>query len=248
MSHYPELENQTVLITGGANGIGAAMVRAFVKQNARVFFADVDAQAGEALAKECGGAAAFAKIDLLRERDITRWIGGVGRRHERIDVLINNAAADPRIPLERTTAKEWDQLFARNLRAYFLTCRCAVEWMRPGSSIINFSSVTFHNAPANMTAYVATKAGIIGFTRSLARELGPRRIRVNTISPGWVMTERQLREYVNATARRLIRTSQCIPDLIQPEELAEVALFLGSSASRAMTGQELLVDRGWEHS
>ena len=248
MPAYPELENQTVLITGGANGIGAAMVRAFVAQKAQVFFADLDAKAGDALATECGGTATFAKINLTSEREITRWIGSVGRQQSRINVLINNAAADPRIPLERTTAKAWDQLFARNLRAYFLTCRCAVKWMRPGSSIINFSSVTVHNAPANMTAYVATKAGILGFTRSLARELGPRRIRVNTISPGWVMTERQLREYVNAAARRLIRHSQCIPDFIQPDEIADVALFLRCSASRAMTGQELLVDRGWEHS
>jgi NAD(P)-dependent dehydrogenase (short-subunit alcohol dehydrogenase family) len=99
-----------------------------------------------------------------------------------------------------------------------------------------------------MSAYVATKAGIIGFTRSLARELGPKGIRVNTVSPGWVMTDRQLREYVDAEARRLIQGSQCIPDLLQPADLAEVILFLASDASRAVTGQEILADRGWAHS
>ena len=99
-----------------------------------------------------------------------------------------------------------------------------------------------------MTAYVATKAGIQGFTRSLARELGPQRVRVNTISPGWIMTERQLEEHVTPSVKRMLRKEQCVPDLIQPEEVADVALFLASTASRAMTGQEILVDRGWRYS
>lgn len=99
-----------------------------------------------------------------------------------------------------------------------------------------------------MSCYVATKGGILGFTRALAREVGPRRIRVNTLSPGWVMTERQLKQYVRPATKRLIRKSQCLPDLIQPEEIANVALFLTSNASRAITGQEILVDRGWYHS
>ncbi|MBI3415697.1 MAG: SDR family oxidoreductase [Verrucomicrobia bacterium] len=248
MPNYPELRNQTVLITGGANGIGAAMVRAFARQHAKVFFADMDVPAAEKLAHECGGMATFAKVDLRKEREIKRWVDGVGQRSPRIDVVINNAASDPRMSLEETTAAAWDELFARNLRAYFLVCRAAVKRMRAGGSIINFSSVTIHNGPPNLSAYVATKGGIWAFTRALARELGPRGIRVNTISPGWVMTERQLRQYVDAAARRLIRASQCIDEFIQPEEIAEVALFLASPASRAMTGQELLVDRGWEHS
>jgi NAD(P)-dependent dehydrogenase (short-subunit alcohol dehydrogenase family) len=99
-----------------------------------------------------------------------------------------------------------------------------------------------------MSAYVATKGGILGFTRSLARELGPRRIRVNAISPGWVMTERQLRQYVTPAVKRQIRRSQSIPDLIQPDDIAQVALFLAGDGSRAITGQEILVDRGWAHS
>ena len=99
-----------------------------------------------------------------------------------------------------------------------------------------------------MTAYVSTKAGIIGFTRSLARELGPRRIRVNVISPGWIMTDRQLKQFVTPAVKRLIRSSQCIPDLIQPRDIAEVALFLASDASTALTGQEILADRGWAFS
>lgn len=248
MAHFPELAGRTILITGGANGIGAAMVRAFREQAARVFFCDVDAPAGRALARAVGGEVVFQPVNLLSERAVIRWIDGVGGREKQIHALINNAAADPRIPLEKTSVAAWDTLFARNLRAYFLTCRESVKWMRADAAIVNFSSVTMHNAPANMSAYVATKAGIQGLTRALARELGPRRIRVNTLSPGWVMTERQLRDYVTPANRRLIRREQCIPDLIQPAEIASVAVFLTSDSSRAMTGQELLVDRGWEYS
>lgn len=248
MPTYEDLRNQTIVITGGANGIGEAMVRAFHRQKARMFFCDVDKAAGESLAAELGENAQFCRVNLTRENEITRWIKSIGKRASPIRALVNNAARDPRISLEKMTAKEWDDLFATNMRAYFLTARAAAPHMVRGSSIVNFSSVTFHNAPREMSAYVATKAGAIGFSRSLARELGQRGIRVNTISPGWTMTERQLKQYVDAAARKLIRQSQCIPDFVQPEEIAEVALFLASDASRAITGQEILADRGWAHS
>lgn len=249
MAIFPELKDQNVLVTGGANGIGAATVRAFHAHGARVFFCDVDVRAGAALTKQSGERVCFNKVDLLREREVQRWISEIGSRHKRIDVLVNNAAADPRIGLEEMTAKQWDELFARNLRAYFLTCKYGVPLMRrDGGAIINLSSITIHTGPARMSAYVATKAGILGFTRSLARELGPRGIRVNAVSPGWVMTERQLRQYVTAAIKRLVKKSQCVPVLIQPEEIAEVVVFLASDASRAITGQEILVDRGWAHS
>jgi len=191
----------------------------------------------------------FREVDLLKEREIAGWIHGVGKRFKRIDVLVNNAARDPRIPLAKCSAADWDRLFAANLRACFLTTREAVKWMpRTGGAIVNFASITFHRGPENLTAYVATKGGVIAFTRSLARELGPRRIRVNTISPGWIMTARQLRDYVTPSAKKLIKRSQCIPELIQPEEIARVVLFLASHASSAITGQEILADRGWAYS
>lgn len=193
-------------------------------------------------------AATFHAVDLLKETQIKRWIKAVTRQTRTISVLVNNAAADPRIALDKTSTADWDRLFARNLRAYFLTCRTAVPHMPPGAAIVNFSSITFHTGASNMSAYVATKAGIQGLTRALARELGPRGIRVNTLSPGWVMTERQLRQFITPATKRLIRKSQCVPDLIQPAEIAEVSLFLASEASSAVTGQEILADRGWAHS
>ena len=243
-----EFIDKNILVTGGAAGIGAAVVRAFHREGAQVFFCDVNRRAGAGLVRELGERVTFQRVDLTRERDVRAWIGGVGRQVGEISALINNAARDPRIALAKTSAKQWDDLFATNLRAYFLTCREAVKWMRPGAAIVNFGSVTFHLGPVDMSAYVATKGGVLGFTRSLARELGPRRIRVNTIAPGWVMTERQVREHVTPAIRKLIRANQCIPDLIQPDEIADVVLFLAGERSRTLTGQELLADRGWQHS
>lgn len=248
MNEYSDLEGKVVLITGGANGIGAALVRAFHEQGAMVCFCDVDREAGEALADGLGAGARFSRVDLLQERQVDRWVNAAAGEFGALHVLINNAASDPRIPLGGTSTKDWDTLLARNLRSCFLTARAAAPHLKKGAAIINFSSITFHIAPADMTAYVASKGGIIAFTRSLARELGPRRIRVNTISPGWVMTERQKQEFVTAKVKRMLREVQCIPDLIQPEEIARVALFLASEASSAVTGQELLVDRGWAYS
>ncbi|MGH7960176.1 MAG: SDR family NAD(P)-dependent oxidoreductase, partial [Opitutaceae bacterium] len=212
-------------------------------------FCDRDAKTGRALADELGGGVLFTKVDLRQEKEICRWIGRIGAQSGRIDALVNNAAIDPRCALAKMSATGWDEIFALNLRAYFLACREASRFMPGrGASVINLASITFHTAPAEMSAYVATKGGILGFTRSLAREFGGRRIRVNAVSPGWVMTGRQLRQFVTPGVKRLIRRSQCIPDLIQPDEIAEVVLFLASDASRAITGQEILVDRGWAHS
>ena len=249
MAHYPELKGRHVVITGGGNGIGASLVRAFHTQGAQVSFCDQDEAAGQSLAAELGDSVSFTKVDLRQEAEVVSWVRHLGEAHGKIDVLVNNAARDPRCSLRDMTTEQWDDLFALNLRAYFLTCREASAVMPASSgSIINLSSITFHLAPAEMSAYVATKAGILGFTRSLGRELGPRHIRVNAVSPGWVMTERQMRQFVTPEVKELILKSQSIPDLLQPEDIADVVVFLGSDASRAMTGQELLVDRGWMHS
>lgn len=249
MAAYPDLRNRSVVVTGGANGIGEAIVRAFHAQEAVVHFCDTDAAAGQALARELGERVVFTRVDLKREAQIVRWVKRITRGGKPVHALVNNAARDPRMKLEEMSVKDWDDLFATNLRAYFLMAReVSPAFPKGAGAIINFASITFHIAPTPMTAYVATKGGILGFTRSLARELGPRGTRVNTVSPGWVMTERQLQEFVTPAVKRLIRRSQCIPHLLQPAEIAEVVLFLASEASRAITGQELLVDRGWAHS
>lgn len=239
---YQDLNDRTVLITGGANGIGAAMVRLFAAQGCDVRFCDVDAAAGSHLANTVSRTM-FAQVDLRDPGQIAGWIEST----DSIAVLVNNAALDPRIPLSDLSVEAWDDLLAINLRAHMLTVQAALPRFQSPASVINFSSVTFHLGPPDMAAYVASKGGILALTRSLARELGPRGIRVNTISPGWVMTERQQRDYVTDEVRAMLRARQCQPAFLEPEEIARVALFLASTASSALTGQELLADRGWFH-
>ena len=242
-----DLAKKRIVITGGANGIGKAMVAAFSAVGAHVSFCDIDATAGKALETATENAR-FSKVDLLKELEVRKWIDQAAAIDGKIDVLINNAAADPRIDFQSMTSLQWDTLFARNVRAYFLTAQQATEhFPKTGGAIINFSSITIHKSPAAMEAYVSTKAATIGFTQSLARELGAQKIRVNTLSPGWVMTERQLEQFVTPQVKKMLKKEQCIPQLIQPNEIANVALFLASDLSQAITGQEVLVDRGWSH-
>ncbi len=248
MTQFPELKGQAVVITGGANGIGAATVRAFHQQEARVFFCDTDAARGEALAGELGAAVTFGVVNLAVEAEILAWIESIKTAVGSIRVVVNNAGRDPRIPFLETTAQQWDELFAVNVRAGFLLARECAPAMPPGASIINVTSIVLYNSPKQLVAYVATKGAMLGFTRCLARELGSLRIRVNCVSPGWVFTERQLREHLNDAALQLIDEHQCIPDHIQPEEIARVILFLASDLSTVLTGQEILADRGWAHS
>ncbi len=223
------------------------MVRAFTKQGSTVFFCDFDGDAGSRLAKSTG--ATFTQVDLRNEQEVVDWVANAVFECGNIQVLINNAAKDPRIRIEEQTAEVWDDLMATNLRPHMLTAREAVPHMPEGASIVNFSSIVFELGMQPMTAYVSTKSAIQGFSRSLGRELGPKRIRVNSISPGWVMTERQKREFVtDETLVRLQNELQSIPDLIEPADVAEVALFLASRVSNVITGQEIVADHGWVHS
>jgi NAD(P)-dependent dehydrogenase (short-subunit alcohol dehydrogenase family) len=248
MAQFPELKEQAAVVTGGANGIGAATVRKFHEQGMRVFFCDKDRPAGERLAGELGPRVLFQAVELTSEAQILSWVAEIKRSVPTIRALVNNAAWDPRIPFLETSTQQWDDLFALNLRAGFLMARECAPAMRRGGSIVNLASITFYNSPPQMVAYVATKGGVMGFTRCLARELGPKGIRVNCVSPGWVFTERQIRDYLTPENKSMIQERQCVPDFIQPAEIADVVLFLASDASAAVTGQEILADRGWHHS
>lgn len=248
MAEFREFKDRVVVITGGANGIGAATVRRFHEHGARVYFCDKDAERGRALARELGANVSFQQLNLASEAEIVSWTASVKNASTSIHTLVNNAAWDPRIPFLQTTTEQWDELFAVNVRAYFLMARECAPAMPPGSAIVNIASITIYNTPPTLVAYVATKGGVLGFTRCLARELGAARIRVNCVSPGWVFTERQMRDYLTDDNKRLIQERQCIPDFIQPDEIARVILFLASDLSSAVTGQEILTDRGWMHS
>lgn len=250
---FPELKDKTILLTGGANGIGAATVETLIQQGANIFMADRDARAASNLLENFRERGLkephFTELDLSDVASAQKWVQNAGDTAGEIHGVVNNAAVDPRITLEELKVEDWDQLFQINVRSYNFIIQSALPYIpESGASIVNFASITFHTAPRLLTTYVATKGAVLALTRALARELGARKIRVNTLSPGWIMTDRQLRDYVDEEVKELIFRSQCVPELIQPEEIARVVLFLLSDMSAAVTGQELLADRGWAHS
>jgi NAD(P)-dependent dehydrogenase (short-subunit alcohol dehydrogenase family) len=174
-------------------------------------------------------------------------IAQVGTDLGPISVLVNNAADDTRHAFADVTREYWDERIAVNLRHFFFAIQAVYPQMKGvgGGSIINFGSMSWHASQGNMTAYTTAKAGIEGMTRGLARDLGPDRIRVNTLVPGWVMTERQLKYWVDAAGEAVIENSQCLKDRLQPEDVAAMALFLASADSKMCTAQNFIVDGGW---
>jgi D-xylose 1-dehydrogenase len=250
-TNYASLAGRVVLITGGASGIGAAFVRAFAAQQARVAFLDLDAEAGEALVRDvagqCGSAPLFVPCDLL---DIVALRAAMEKVRSLLGdaaVLVNNAANDRRQVLSDVTPDEFDWMINVNLRHVFFAAQAVVPQMqaRGGGSIINMSSVAWTRGAPGLPIYAATKAAIVGFTNSLARIVGPDRIRVNAIAPGMVITERQRRLWFPDEQKIAEgRARQAIPDAVTPEDIASVALFLASDESRRITRQCFQVDGG----
>lgn len=246
-ARYPSLAGKAVLITGGATGIGASMVEHFADQGARVGFLDIDAGAGATLAARLGGAARFLPCDVTDVDGLKAAIHAFEAESGHIDVLVNNAANDDRHRVDDVDTAYWDNRMAINLRPQFF----AAQAVRPGmaraggGSIINLGSVVVQMAAAEMVAYVAAKAAVYGLTRALAREFGPDRIRVNCLVPGWVMTERQVRLWLDEAGEQRIAERQCLPDKLVPEDIARMALFLAADDSRHCTSQSFIVDGGW---
>ena len=253
MTHtsYAGLADRVVLITGGASGIGAAFVRAFTAQQARVAFLDVDADAGEALVREVAGASGpaplFVPCDLLDIEALRTAVAKVRAALGDAAVLVNNAANDQRHVLSEVTPEEFDWTIGVNLKHVFFAAQAVVPQMkaRGGGSIINMSSVAWIRGAPALPAYAAAKAAIVGFTNSLARLVGPDRIRVNAIAPGMVITERQRRLWFPDEQQITeFRTRQAIPDAVTPDDIARVALFLASDESQRITRQCFQVDGG----
>jgi NAD(P)-dependent dehydrogenase (short-subunit alcohol dehydrogenase family) len=253
MTHalYPSLAGRVVLITGGASGIGAAFVRAFAAQKARVAFLDIDAAAGEALVREVtdasGSAPLFVPCDLLDIDALRAAMEQVRAALGDTAVLVNNAANDQRQVLSEVTPEEFDWSIAVNLKHVFFAAQAVVPQMRArgGGSIINMSSVAWKRGAPGLPVYAAAKAAIVGFTNSLARSVGPDRIRVNAIAPGMVITERQRRLwYPDEQKIAELRTRQDIPDAVTPDDIARMALFLASDESSRITRQCFTVDGG----
>jgi NAD(P)-dependent dehydrogenase (short-subunit alcohol dehydrogenase family) len=250
-ARFPDLENASVLITGGGSGIGAALTEGFIRQGARVAFIDIAEESSEELCerleRECGIRPLFLKTDL---RDIDALRASVAKAetaHGPVTVLINNAARDDRHAVGDVTPEFWDNNQSINLRPHFFTAQAVAPGMRQAGrgSIINFTSTSFLINHPNMPSYTAAKAGIIGLTKGLAGELGVDGIRVNAVAPGWVITERQQKLWVTDEGLKAHIAKQALKEVMKADDLVGPCLFLASEASRMLTAQTLIVDGGY---
>ncbi len=244
-ARYPSLAGRAVFITGGASGIGAALVEAFHDQGARVAFIDRDQVAGAALAARLPGAW-FETVDVRDADALTASVVAAAGAVGPIRVLINNVADDTRHVALDTGAAAWRDRLAVNLDPAFLASRAVQPGMvaAGGGSIINLASINALLGPPDMAAYVAAKAAILGLTKALAREWGAAGIRVNAISPGWVVTERQLALWLTPQAEADWAKLTALPGRILPDDVARLALFLAADDSAMITGQNLVIDAG----
>ena len=249
-ARYPSLQDRGVLITGGATGIGETLVEAFAEQGAKVGFIDLAADAGQALAARLAGsrhAPQFVAADLSHVGALRAAIATLRERVGPFTVLLNNAANDKRHAVEETTPEFWDASVAVNLKHQFFTAQALLPDMQAagGGSIVNFGSISWMLKQGGMPAYTASKAAVQGLTRGLARDFGPHKIRVNTLVPGWVMTEKQLRLWVTDETKQEIAKGQCINQPLMPQHIASMALFLAADDSAMCTAQDFIVDGGW---
>ncbi len=240
-----------MLITGGSNGIGAALCRAFAGQGCRLTVLDRDVSAGRAVLDACVNEAedvSLFPVDLTNLSALAATLAEVRSKRPVVDVLIANAGYDPRYHGLEMSDSQWSDLFRLNVDHYFVTCRELVPDMRAAgreASIIMTASHTVWLAKPDLIAYNSTKAAIVGLTRSLAEALGPDLIRVNAVAPGWTMTQRQLENWVTPEAKaRTIHQEQAMPLEITPDELVGTYLFLASRSSRPLTRQVLVADAG----
>jgi NAD(P)-dependent dehydrogenase (short-subunit alcohol dehydrogenase family) len=248
-SIFPDLAGRSILVTGGGSGIGAAIVRAFAEQGAKVGFIDIaegPSRALEAELREAGHAIAFAQADLTDTPAMVAAIDELRAAHGPISVLINNAAHDERHVTEEVTPEYFDQRIAVNLKHVFFATQAVLPDMKAsGGSIVNFSSISWMAGMGGMAIYTASKSAMLGLTRSLARDFGPYNIRVNAIAPGWIRTKRQEDLWIDAEGEQQMLRAQCLKRWLMPDEIAQMALFLASDASSACTAQHYVVDGGW---
>lgn len=243
---YPSLAGITVFVTGGASGIGAEIVTAFAAQGCRVGFLDLDVKASATLASQTPGDVAYEICDL---RDVDALRSGLESLASRLgpaSVLVNNAARDDRHDWTDVTAEYWDERMHTNLRHMFFAIQSVAPGMitAGGGSIINMGSNSWWEAGGGFPSYATAKAAVHGLTRTMARDLGEHRIRVNTVVPGWVMTERQRELWATPEALEKHRARQCLPELIDPVYVARMVLFLASDDSAMCTANNYMVEAG----
>lgn len=245
-ANYPSLAGKSVFISGGASGIGEEMVRAFVAQGSKVGFVDIDAVKAQALCDEFDGNVVWAKCDLRDVENLRSAFAELAGKIGPANVLVNNAARDDRHDWKDVTPEYWDERQATNLRHHFFAIQAVAPGMidAGGGSIINMGSNSWWEAVGNMPAYATAKGAIHGLTRSMARDLGEHRIRVNTVVPGWIMTERQKELWVTPESIEKHLDRQCLPDLIDPVYVARMVLFLASNDAAMCTANNYMVEAG----
>ncbi len=246
---YPSLAGKVALVTGGASGIGEEIVRSLAAQGAHVGFIDTQAERGARLERELqgtGGSVRFFPCDLTDVEALKIAADQVAGAFGPIAILVNNAANDDRHDWRQVTPAYFDERLAINLRHFFFAIQAVAPGMiaAGGGSIVNFGSIAASDGFAGLPVYSAAKAGIHGLTRSFARELGRHRIRVNTIIPGWVMTERQKELWAKPDALKHHLQRQCLPDAIHPVHVARMVLFLASDDSSMCTASSYMVEAG----
>lgn len=248
LARYPSLAGQRVFVTGGGSGIGAAIVEAFVAQGSRVAFIDIAEGASRALAERLGGKPWWKRCDV---RDLGALQGAVAEAAAALGgdfhTLVNNVANDDRHTIEQVTPEYWAERMEINERPAFFAIQAVLPGMRRlgGGSIVNLGSTGWQTKGGSFPCYAIAKSSVNGLTRGLAAPLGKDRIRINTVSPGWVMTERQLEKWFDADAEDNIRRTQVLPDKLQPVDIACMVLFLASDDGRMCSAQEFKVDAGW---
>lgn len=245
-ARYPSLHGKTVFVTGGASGIGADIVRSFADQGAQVGFVDIDVSAAKRLLDELEGRHAFAACDLRDAGALQEAFEKLASQLGPAQVLVNNAARDDRHDWRDVTPEYWDDCVATNLRHMFFAMQAVAPAMieAGGGSIINVGSNSWLESVGGFPAYATAKSGAHGLTRTMARDLGDHRIRVNAVVPGWVMTERQKELWVTPEALAKQVDRQCLPDPIEPVYVARMVLFLASDDAAMCSAGNYMVEGG----
>ncbi|WP_433972609.1 SDR family NAD(P)-dependent oxidoreductase [Tunturiibacter lichenicola] len=248
---YPSLEDRLVVVTGGASGIGAAIVEAFAMQRSQVVFLDIQDEAAKELNARLGAIGTkvpvYYRCDLTDIEALQRTITDVVERFPAIDVLVNNAGNDTRHSVDEVTSEYWDESMAANLKHQFFVTQGFIPAMRRvgRGSIVNMSSISWAIPSTDVPVYVTAKAAIVGMTRTLAHTLGKDNIRVNCVMPGAILTERQRRLWLTEEYKAEVLARQALKRMILPDEVARLILFLASDDSSAITNQSYVIDGGW---
>jgi len=240
--YRPEITGKTAVVTGGSSGIGSEIVATLAGLGATVHFCGRSETAGRETESRCNGNGRFAQVNVTDAAQLERWIASIPV----IDFLINNVADDTRVSLDTMTASDFDASVAVNLRPHFVATLAALPALRAGTgkSVVMVGTSNYMSPEPDCLLYNIGKSGIVGLMRSLARQLGPEFIRVNTFTPGWIATDKQLRNAMTSEMREKLKGWQSLPKILYPQDVMGPLLFLLSRSSASMTGQNLLAEGG----